>query len=331
MKITFALRPDAYLVRGGAEIQFEHTKRELEALGHEVDVLTSLSTTVGEVVHFFGTWESHWHAASQLVKRGIPYVCSPIYTSTRTPSAERLRRKRRALMGNPQKYLSRLFEHASTLICLTTLEQNRVEAAFNVPSVKFQIVPNGVEPRFASGDAALFRAEFGVEGDFVLHCGSIYPDKNQVRLAEALKGTGIPLVCLGPTFDPSYRLALEKFDVRILDPIPSDSPLLPSAYAAARVFCLPSKFEVFSLAALEAAGAGCGLVLSNTWGAQEHFGDWAEYVDYRSVESIRNAVMGKWRQGLGNRETQSSHFTAKYSWSEVAKRLEVIYREATRW
>ncbi|HMS53786.1 MAG TPA: glycosyltransferase family 4 protein [Fimbriimonadaceae bacterium] len=334
MRITFVLRPDAYLVRGGAEIQFEHTKRELEALGHSVDVLTSLSTDVGDVVHFFGTWESHWLAASQLLRRGIPYVCSPIYTSTRTPSAESLRRRRRALLGNSQKYLTRLFAGANDIICLTSLELKRVEAAFNVPSSKFSIIPNGVDPRFAAGDPVLFRAHYGVQEDFVLHCGSIYPDKNQVRLAQALQGTGIRLICLGPTFEPEYRKQLEELEVAILDPIPSESNLLPGAYAAARVFCLPSKFEVFSLAALEAAAAGCGLVLSNTWGAEEHFDHWAEYVDYRSVDSIRGAVERKWAERSASspeageelmRQSQRSHFIEKFSWPSVAKQLLAIY------
>ena len=50
-------------------------------------------------------------------------------------------------------------------------------------------------------------------------------------------------------------------------------PLLASAYAAARVFALPSWFETPGLAALEAALAGCAVVITPYGSTREYFGD----------------------------------------------------------
>ena len=56
-----------------------------------------------------------------------------------------------------------------------------------------------------------------------------------------------------------------------------DDPLLASAYAAARVFALPSWFETPGLAALEAALAGCAVVITPFGSTREYFGELVEY------------------------------------------------------
>jgi glycosyltransferase involved in cell wall biosynthesis len=329
MNITFVMRPDANLVRGGAEVQVDRTREELEKLGIAVQVLTPLTRDVGDLVHFFGTWESHWLAASTLVKREIPYVCSPIYASKLSPSEERRRAFRKRLLGNSPKYLSRLFSRADRLFYLTSLERDRVCAAFGASPSRFSMVPNGVDPRFATGNADAFRQTFGIEGDFVLQTASIYPDKNQLRLIQALEPTGIPIIFIGPVFDPDYAKACKAAagsKVQFIDPLPESSELLFGAYAAARVFCLPSKFEVLSLAALEAATAGCALVLSNTWGAEEHFGKHARLVDYRSPTMIRQAVEAAWASPP-EREPQQKTFLERFSWPTIAATLASHYEQ----
>ena len=56
-----------------------------------------------------------------------------------------------------------------------------------------------------------------------------------------------------------------------------DDPLLASAYAAARVFALPSWFETPGLAALEAALAGCAVVITPYGSTREYFGGLVAY------------------------------------------------------
>ena len=106
-----------------------------------------------------------------------------------------------------------------------------------------------------------------------------------------------------------------------------DDPLLPAAFAAARVHALPSRLETPGQSNLQAALAGCALVAGDCPPIREYLGDDGAYwCQGRSVGSIRRAVEAAWESGpppdLGER------VLARYSWTAVAKRSLEIYEEA---
>src|SRR6185437_7691066 len=76
-----------------------------------------------------------------------------------------------------------------------------------------------------------------------------------------------------------------------------DDPLLASAYAAARVFALPSWFETPGLAALEAALAGCAVVVTPNGCTREYFGPRVEYARPDRPAAIRAALARAWEHG----------------------------------
>ena len=67
--------------------------------------------------------------------------------------------------------------------------------------------------------------------------------------------------------------------------------MLRSAYAAARVHALPSWIETCGLVSLEAALAGCNVVVSTAGHELEYFRDLAYYCDPANPASIRRAVV----------------------------------------
>ena len=73
------------------------------------------------------------------------------------------------------------------------------------------------------------------------------------------------------------------WEVRIVGPGshagPVSRPELDSLYGRASIFALPARYEPFGLAALEAATAGCALVLGDIGSLREVWGDAAAYVD----------------------------------------------------
>ena len=93
------------------------------------------------------------------------------------------------------------------------------------------------------------------------------PRKNLLGLIEGLRTTGLPLVVIGEPppghegYDRQCRHAGRGF-VRWLGKLEHEDDFLGSAYAAARVLALPSWFETPGLVALEAALAGCAVVLT---------------------------------------------------------------------
>ncbi len=66
-----------------------------------------------------------------------------------------------------------------------------------------------------------------------------------------------------------------------------DSDLLESAYAAAKVFALPARYETPGIAALEAALAGANIIITPHGGTHDYFQEMAIYVDPYSVNDIR--------------------------------------------
>jgi len=325
MRVTHVLRYDAGLYRGGGEIKAQRTREALAGLGVDVRVFEPLKDDLGDVVHFFGSMGYYWTLAQHCQRLRVPYVCSPIFVTPRSPGRLRWRRFRLQLLQGKSN-LSRLFASAEELYFQTGREQANFEAFYGGARTKVR-VPNGVEPRFAQGDADAFRRRYGIGGPFVLQTGTLGPNKHQLDLIRAVRGLDVDLVLMGRVNDARYLEACRKeanARVHFLDPVPHDDLLLPGAYAAADVFCLPSSDDIFANAAMEAAAAGCRLVLGDGWGGQEIYGDWAAWVTPDRPDQIRQAIQSALHRPHES-NSQSRHFLAAYSWGSVAALLKTRY------
>jgi glycosyltransferase involved in cell wall biosynthesis len=330
MRVTFVVPYAGGIVRGGLEIQADKTRAALAARGVEVDLLTPQTRTVGDLVHFFGTFDYYATLGADLVRRGIPYVCSPVFLPKDTGTKLRLSAyRKRLLTHNFPRGQRRLYRQAALLITLSRKEEDNLRAFFGERLPPLARVPNGVDSRFFEADPAEARRELALPEEFVLSTGRIEPRKNQLALIQALKGTGVRMAFAGPVGDPSYyeECRSQAVDAVFLRDLPFEGSLLPSLYAAAKVFALPSHMEVLSLSALEAAAAGARLVLSNTWGAEEHFAPDAVFVSPTSQRAIREAVLSAMAQPRPGRE-QSDRFRERYSWDAVAALVHRQYERA---
>ncbi|MEJ2628702.1 MAG: glycosyltransferase, partial [bacterium] len=109
----------------------------------------------------------------------------------------------------------------------------------------------------------------------------------------------------------------------IIEGLDHDSPLLASAYAACRVFVLPSKFETPGRAALEAALAGAKIVITPYGGTREYFKDFATYVNPYSVSSIRKGI----EKTLENPKPEGlkEYIKNNFLWDSIAKKTKNVY------
>lgn len=330
MRVLHVLRVDAGLYYGGGEVQAERTREALIELGVDVRVHGALNADLGEVVHFFGLFDSHWEIAQHCLKQGVPYVISPIFVTPRTVGRLRWRSfRQRYIDFRFPRLQMKLLENAKAIFPLTGFEKTNIQTFFpNLPDERFHTVPNGVEDRFAHGDPNLFRQEFGVEGPFVLHAATIERSKNQLGVVQALRDTSTQVVFLGRIHDQGYWEECQKLmtpSMRHLGVIPHSGELLPSAYAAASAFCLPSRREILPLSAMEATVAGCNLILGSKWGGQEIWEGMAEFVDPDDPAAIRIAVAKA--MATEPSPTVISEFLAKYRWASVASILRGQYQK----
>ncbi len=212
-------------------------------------------------------------------------------------------------------------------------EATNLFQSLGLDPLPYKVVPNGIDvERFRDADPEPFRSRFGPlygNRDFVLVAARWDDRKNLALLAEALRDTGLPLVLAGSRPFPDYEAIVRPLlpaDTLVLDHL--DHAMLASAYAAARVHALPSWFDTPGLSSLEAALAGCSIVVGNRAAESEYFGDQAYYCDPASIESIRQAVLTAWDDHSTNkdrREALRQRILVEYTWDKAAQATLAAY------
>ena len=232
--------------------------------------------------------------------------------------------------------LINILNNADHVICLSQREQDMLRAIGANPRA-VSIVHNATNTaKFGDADPALFEQAYNVR-DFVLCVGRKEARKNQLMLLYALRKQNIPIVLIGHehTQDKLYLEQLHRLagpNAHLIDRLEPGGPMLASAYAASRVFVLPSWSEGAPLVALEAAAAGCNLVLSNRSSEQEYFADFARFCDPADPASIRDAVMAAYATPLApeQRERQKAYMRDRYSWDRYARETLQVYEQTVQ-
>ncbi len=205
--------------------------------------------------------------------------------------AERNAALRKAVLAVEQSLARAIYRACDVLIAQSTSEADALVDDFGVARERIVVAWCGTEARYAHADPTLFQEKFGLR-HFILSVGRVDANKNQLSLIRALREESLPLVLAGGSQAPGYLercKALDGANVHFL-PMLSDAELA-SAYAAAQVHALASWLEVVGLVTLEAAVAGCNVVLSREHGARDYIGDAGWYCDPGDVDSIRRAVL----------------------------------------
>ncbi len=335
----------AFQAPGGGENQLVQTARHLERSGVAVQLFSSWVDRIEDsrILHLFGMSREGLELARIARRRGIPVVLSPICwlepCALYALAGSRVRgiwhRAKWSLKGVMPRiggWRDALIRQADLILPNSLAEAGQLKRLFRASDDRIVVVPNGVDARFEQADASLFRSIHG-EGEFILYAGRIEPRKNVLGLVQAARLIGRPLVVIGdaPPGQEGYLAECRKVGrdaARWYGMVDHDDPLLASAYAAARVFALPSWFETPGLAALEAALAGTAIVLTPNGCTREYFQDRVEYAGPDRIGKIGAALDRAWNEGPkpGLRESIRSQFL----WTHVAQRTAEAYAHVMR-
>jgi glycosyltransferase involved in cell wall biosynthesis len=335
----------AFQAPGGGENQLVQTGRHLEGIGIPVRLFSAWTDRLetARLLHVFGMSREGLELARVAKSRGLPVVLSPIcwYEPVALVALEpNLVRKfasiavwgMRIVAPRVPSWRRELLTLADLVLPNSLSEAFQLARLFGVESERVRAVPNGVLPTVASASPDLFQERFGAD-PFVLSVGRIEPRKNTMELIRAARRLGLPLVIIGaanPAF-PRYARQCRRAggdQVTWLGQLDHHDPLLASAYAAARVFALPSWFETPGLAALEAALAGCSIAITPYGATKDYFGEMVNYARPDRPAEIGRAVLKCWDDGPDPR--LSRRIATYFVWPKVAQITAEVYAQVAR-
>lgn len=163
------------------------------------------------------------------------------------------------------------FQHADNVICVSNYSKGILESEYGVDSNKIQVVYNGHRKLSYPGRRNPFKEKV------VLFVGRLSGQKGATKFLEIAESvhdkypnSRFVMAGEGDLYasiiqSGAHSSIADKFHLTGF----LNEPELLKAYAMADVYCMPSVSEPFGLTALEAAGAGIPIVLSENSGASE--------------------------------------------------------------
>jgi len=234
--------------------------------------------------------------------------------------------------------------NAQKILTISTYSKNAIIKAYGVRPERVVVTYPGMTMGNVKNQKVKVLEKYHLSSPYILSVGTIQPRKNYVRLIEAFAKVlalvvshypHISLVIVGrkgwlyeETLEAPQRLGVAD-RVKFLEFVPDND--LPSLYAGALCFALPSLYEGFGLPVLEAMAYRCPVVVSDASSLPEVAGDAGIYVDPYDTQSIARGIM----QALRERNTTQARERVrrglaqvkKFSWEKAARQtLEVLTR-----
>ena len=199
---------------------------------------------------------------------------------------------------------AKLYRAVDVVVAMSENERGRICESFGISPERVRVVHCAVGPRIDVPESRRLEVlqRLSLPPRFALAlCDYGSPRKNILRLVQAVRPTGIPLVLAGYASRGTYldRIraeALGASNIAIRGPI-ADSDV-PALYASWSVYCQPSREEGAGLSAMEAASYGANVIATSVGGIREHLGPSACYVAPSSTNEIVDAVRTAWETPL---------------------------------
>jgi len=195
-------------------------------------------------------------------------------------------------------------------------------------------IPNAVTAA-APADLDLLKEYDLRAGDYLLTVGRLVPEKGIHLLLNAYRAVpgAMPLVIVGDDPGCRYLAELKKMaDARVRFVGYLYGPPLAAFFAGCYLYVHPSTLEGLSISLLEAMSSGAAVLASDIPPNQEAVGDAGFY--FRAGDA--DALQYELRRLLNARDevkakgaAAARRVGALYSWEEVARRTEAVYKAAT--
>jgi glycosyltransferase involved in cell wall biosynthesis len=210
-----------------------------------------------------------------------------------------------------------------TVLVRSKQEEEYVSKCFNISLDKIKLIPLSL--RFDPLEEFPAHKE-----NFCFHVSRLAsPNKNVERLVEAAKKYKFQLKLAGYLHGESEKswmnnLIKESPNIEYVGAV-SDTEL-KKFYMRAKVFALPSYVEGVGMVAMEAAGYGCEIVLTNMGAPKDYYNGLAELVDPFSIDDIGMAIIKCLEKGKSQPKLLN-FIKEEYSLYACSKKLEKVIEE----
>lgn len=240
--------------------------------------------------------------------------------------------------------LTRAVNLADRIIAVSNRTRDDLIRHFKAHPGKIRVISEGAPPEFFNPPDASHRKsvleKYKLSRAFFLYVGLLKPHKNVQRLVEVFRGLQkekkihSDLVLVGKK-DRKYPAGFESLQTLRTEngihyiPAVDSMAELASLYSSALALVHPSLYEGFGLTCLEAMASGTPVIVSNTASLPEVVGDAGRYVDPRSSETIREALVEVEQNGsLRSQMIEKGRQRARqFSWDRAARETLEVYRE----
>jgi glycosyltransferase involved in cell wall biosynthesis len=265
---------------------------------------------------------------------GVPYVLQP-HGSLATYFQK----------GTSKKVYDKLWgrtilRDAARIIAVAPAEAETCRS-MGVAEDKIAVISNGVDATMFEGlpTRGAFREKYGLNRrKVVLFLGRMHATKGLHLLARAFaalvkEGDDIRLVIAGP--DDGYLPALHKLvkelriDEKTIFPGPLYGQEKIQAMIDADVFVMPSAYEIFGIAVLEACICGTPVIVTDRCGiAPEITADMGQVISYEesSLREALNKALAAPPVDEASKTKRRQALLARFSWRKLAEDFENIYR-----
>jgi glycosyltransferase involved in cell wall biosynthesis len=226
---------------------------------------------------------------------------------------------------------------AKRIFTISKATKDDIIAIYGVAEAKVVVTYPGIKMQKGSIKSRDFlQRKYAINGKYILFVGTLQPRKNISRLIEAFSMLGMKDITLvvagkrGWLFEDILS-APEKFGVNgrvlFLDFVPDED--LPTLYANAACFVLPSLYEGFGLPVLEAMRYGCPTIISKVSSLPEVGGEAALYIDPNDAWDLKEKIERlltdeKLREYLIKKGKEQ---VKKFSWEKTTKETLAVLEE----
>lgn len=245
------------------------------------------------------------------------------------------------MRGRLYRYAGYLFNgiYATAMIGCGKLASERVFGKYNMKRKNAFILPNAVDINKFSFDILLrkkVREELGIQGKFVLGLvGRFANEKNQKFAVDLMKeiqekiSESILLLVGGGEDEAEIKKIVEKENLAKHVCFLGKRNDIERVYQAMDVLIMPSLFEGFPVAAVEALASGLPVVLSDLITEELIFGEEVHYLSLKDRESWVSCIEDIYNRCVPNdrKERQKEVLENGFDIKQTVHLLEKIYLE----